>query len=149
MKKNAFSSLELLLTIVISVIMINGIVISIINSMVLNELNQSYSIAINIARAKMEQTIGQKSNFDSITSSGGPLTRSSDGILGRYRIDAVFDAPSIPASNIVNIHVAVCWQVRGRFIGDCEIVATNNEIGWKVMANPTSPCALRTAIARR
>lgn len=148
MKKSAFSSIELLLTILMSVITINGVVISVINSMVLNEINQNYSVAINVARARMEQTIGQKSNFDSIVSSEGALTLNSDGITGRYRIDVTGPGGGAPTS-IKNIKVAVCWLNRGaRVVGDCD-KNPDGTLSWKNIGDPTSPCVLQTSIAKR
>lgn len=150
MNKRAFTLVELLITIVVSALVINGVIMSLINSMVLNEYNQEFSIAMNIARAKIESIISRKANFSTITNEGvsplppGILTVAADGINGLYRIDVTDINPQLK-----NVKVTVCWQARGnRIIGDCNPPpAGSSTLSWK--APYGSPCSIETAVAQR
>ncbi|GEM_PF-2023481 len=146
----AFSLAEILITIVVTTLVIKGVSMSTVNAIVLNEYNRGFSIAMNVARLKLEETIAKRSDFDSIDSVKGSLTKASEGIDGLYRID-VKDA--IPG-RLKDISVSVCWSGRGkRIIGHCK--DTNNDgivDGWKENPNPPvpwSPCIVSTAIVAR
>ena len=53
-KKSAFSLAELLIAAVVTTLVIKGVSMSTVNSMVLNEYNRWFSIAMNFARLKLE-----------------------------------------------------------------------------------------------
>ena len=150
-EEQSFTLVELLIAMVISTLVISGVIMSLINSMILNEYNQGFSVAINIARAKMEETIGKRSNFSSIISEEGLLTLANDKIDGRYRIDKT----DLVLDELVNVKVSVCWKARGgRIIGDCENDPINPPfLRWKTSIPcppcPSSPCSIETAIAKR
>lgn len=141
MDKRAFTLVELLITMVVAVIVISGVILSLINTMVLNEYNQEFSIAMNIARAQLEQQIANRSDFDNLISSTGTLTKSADGLDGLYRVDI-----TNPYPDLRDISVAVCWKSRGgRIIGDC--VSNGGNLAW--VSPNSSPCFLSTSLARR
>ena len=150
-EEQSFTLVELLIAMVMSTLVISGVIMSLVNSMILNEYNQGFSVAINIARAKMEETISKRSNFSNIVSEEGPLTPADDKIDGRYRIDKIDLVPD----ELVNVKVSVCWRARGgRIIGDCENDPNRLTIlRWKTSILcppcPSSPCSIETAIAKR
>ena len=144
MNKRSFTLVELLVTVAVAVLVIGGVLISLINSMILNEYNQKFTIAMNIARAQLEEVISERSNFDSIA----PLTDTrlmlaSDRIDGRCRIAVTpVDGSSGELKTVI---VSVCWRGRaGRIIGDCAADLSS----WTGVS-PSSPCTLQTAIAKR
>lgn len=145
--KRAFTMIELLITMVVSALVINGVIMSIVNSMVLNQYNQEFSIAMNIARAEIEESISQKSSFISIVNETGAssvLTLAANGLNGCKR-KVVTD---IVDGDLKNVSVYVCWTGRGgRQIGTCDNPATLTTPC--DAASPTSPCMLETAVARR
>lgn len=148
--KRSFTLVELLITMVVSVVVISGVILSLVNTMVLNEYNQGFSVAMNIARAKLEDQLAQRSpsTWDNIVDvPSATLTKALDGIDGLYRIEV--SNPVIggnPVTDIKDITVSVCWKARaGRIIGDCEISGGN--LAWK--SPYSSPCRLSTSIARR
>ncbi len=151
MKKRAFTIIELLITIVVSALVINGVIMSLINSMVLNEYNQEFSIAMNVARAQVESIISKKTDWTKlpVPDANGiavivdpPLTLANDGIFGRYKVVLTDVNPQLK-----NVKVSVCWRARGnRVIGDC--TCTNAGCTW-VSPSGSSPCSIETAIAQR
>ena len=145
--KRSFTLIELLTVMVIAALVINGVIMSIVNSMVLNEYNQELTIAMNIARAEIEESISQKTSFSSIVSESGEssskLTLEAHGLDGCKR---KYVTPII-ADELVNVKVYVCWQGRGgRKIGNCA-----NPPACTVPANNAlqSPVVLETAVAQR
>ena len=48
---------ELLIAAVVTTLVIKGVSMSTVNSMILNEYNRGFSIAMNFARLKLEETI--------------------------------------------------------------------------------------------
>ena len=142
MDKRSYTLVEVLITIVVSALVINSVVMSIVNSMVLNDYNQGFGIAMNIARAKTEEVISKKSNLSSIVNEDGPLTLAQDGINGRYRIDVT----DVVANELKNVKIAVCWTARGRIVGDCAPAAVPGTLQW---SGTNSPCTIETAVAQR
>ena len=142
-KLASFTLIELLATVTVISLVLGGVLYSITNSIALDEYNQELSIVVNIARAKIEETLSQKSDFNNIVSTTGPLTISTNGIKGAYRIDIT----DVVNNELKNIRVAVCWQSRGgRIFGDCE--AEGDHLKWKINGT-NSPCVLVTALAKR
>ena len=132
---------------VVAALVINGVIMSIVNSMVLNQYNQEFSIAMNIARAEIEESVSQKSNFNSIVSESGTtlseLQLSTFGLRGCKR---KYVTPII-AGELVNVKVYVCWRTRGgRRIGNC---ATPPDCTLPADASLESPVMLQTSIAKR
>ena len=161
LNKQSFTLVELLITMVVSALVINGVIMSLVNSMVLNEFNKGFSVAINIARAKTEEVIGKRSNFASIVFEDGPLSLTTDGIDGRYRIDVETVPATDPNSPLKNVRVSVCWRARGgRIIGECTVPA-GSSLQWKSLSpaptsctpstinKPYSPCCIETAVSAR
>ena len=150
-EKQSFTLVELLIAMVISTLVISGVIMSLVNSMILNEYNQGFSVAINTARAKMEEAISKRSVFSNIFSEEGSLTVADDKIDGLYRIDVT----DLVASELKNVKVSVCWRARGgRIIGDCENDPDDPTfLRWKTNIPcppcPSSPCSIETAIAKR
>lgn len=145
-----FTLVELLITAVVAVLVIGGVFLSLINSMMLNEFNEKFSVAMNIARTKLEEQIAKKSgNFSGIvsdTDNGNILSAAADGIDGLYRID-VSDVSDV-GGELKGVQVTICWRQRaGRIIGDCQDDGAG-ALQW-AGANPSSPCILRTTIAKR
>ncbi len=98
---------------------------------------------MNIARAKAEETLSQRSDFDNIVSTTGPLTILTNGIKGAYRVDIT----NVVSDELINIRVAVCWQGRGgRILGECE--QEGDHLKWQA-GGTGSPCVLETAVANR
>ncbi|MFA5060362.1 MAG: hypothetical protein WC676_07030 [Candidatus Omnitrophota bacterium] len=156
MNKKSFTIIELLITIVVAVLVVTGVLMSLINSMVLDEHTAQLSIGMNIARAKIEEVLSRRSDFDNIVSvpsgndqSGVKLTADGDGMVGAYRI--IVRGVTGFASELKTVKVAVCWKGRGnRVVGDCRIV-DDGTVEWISLAdlNPKSGCELETAIAKR
>ena len=148
MNKRSFTLVELLITMVVSALVINGVIMSLINSMVLNEYNKEFSIAINIARSKVEEQINKRTNFSTIISIPlGTLTIANDGLNGLYRVEVTDVATSF--SQLKNDVVKVCWKTRsGRIIGDCQD-SNNDGVLDKWTGAMSSPCSISTAIAQR
>jgi len=134
-----------MITIVVSALVLNGVIMSLVNSMVLNEYNQGFSIAMNFARAQIEGILSRRSDFSNIVSiPSGTLTVTANGINGLYRVDVIDVIPN----QLKDVKVAVCWKARGgRIIGDCTS-DNSGTLKWK-SPNPSSPCMLETAIAAR
>ncbi len=156
MKRNlkgqrSFTLIELLITMVVSALVINGVIMSIVNSMVLNQYNQEFSIAMNIARAEIEESISQKTNFTGIVSESGAtseLTLANDGLRGCKRKVVT----NVVLNELRNVRVFVCWVGRGgRLIGNCVDLETqvNPVCTTPLAALVQSPVMLETAVARR
>jgi len=138
--KDSFTLVELLITMVVAVLVLNGVIMSLVNSMVLNEYNQSFTYAMNISKAKIEEVLSRRSNFSGIVSTTGTLTAAANGIDGLYRIDV----EDVVADELKNIKVAVCWKARGgKIIGDCALI--NSVLQWQTPYS--SPCMAETAVA--
>ena len=155
--KSSFSLAELLVTVTVAILVLGGVLISMISAMMLNEANEKFSIAMNIARNKLEDIFSRRTDFDTIIDAVGCLDFDSDGndldctpnpelSKGMYRID-VTDV----TSDLKEIKIAICWRGRGtKIIGDCQDVAIPPESGDLQWVAPfSSPCVLETAIARR
>ena len=155
--KKAFTLVELLITIVVAALVLNGVLMSLVNSMVLNEYNQGFTLAMNFAKTQMENILSQSSNLATIVSvpgEGDPdkarkqvLTVAANSINGLYRIDVtdIGAAAGLAANELKNVKIAVCWKARGnRIIGDCKVGSTG-ALEWK--SPYSSPCVLETAIA--
>ena len=158
--KKAFTLVELLITIVVSALVLNGVIMSLVNSMVLNEYNQGFTFAMNIARSQTESVLSRRSNFSTIVSvpaAGDPnktkrevLTAATNGINGLYRIDVTDIIPN----ELKNVKISVCWRARGgRVVGPCRLV--NNSLTWDPniqtiiadSSNKQNPCTIETAVA--
>ena len=156
----AFTLIELLVAVAVAALVISGVFMSLVNSMVLDSYNQNFTIAMNIARAKLEGVFNQRSNFkdgiiDDVDDDGNnTLTLASDRLTGNWRIDVACEIPSGAPDNdanceLKNIKVSVCWKERGgRIIGDCEDADDDGDLEWRAGMN-NSPCSLETSIARR
>ena len=151
MNRKSFTLVELLVTIIVAVLVISGVLMSLINSMVLNEYNQQFSIAMNVARARLEEVISNRPNFTSIVTNAdgtlpaNQLTIAADGIAGLVRVD-VNDI----TTDLKDVTVTICWKARGgRIIGSCQLGVAGNLQWNNAVSPPQSHCALSTAIARR
>ena len=143
-REQSFTLIELLITMVVSALVINGVIMSIVNSMVLNEYNQEFSIAMNIARAEIESAISQKTSFSSLTTVNRNLTLAADGLNGCVRRIVT----SVVPGELANVQIFVCWRGRGnRQIGNC--VRSSPQPPTCLAGTTTSPCTLETAVARR
>ena len=148
--KKAFTLVELLITIVVAALVLNGVIMSLVNSMVLNEYNQGFTFAMNIARSQMEDVLSRRSDFSSIVNATGTLSAAANGINGLYRIDVTDIVPN----ELKNVKISVCWRARGgRVIGPCRLV--NNNLIWDPSiqtiiadsSNRQNPCTIETAVA--
>ncbi len=159
MKKTcAFTLAELLVTTAVGVLLIGGVLFSMIRSMVLNEYNQNFSIAQNIAREKMEQVFSMRNDFTNICSDKGQLNTETDGLNGFFQV-VVRNAletgkPIIPQdcgsnnnTSLKDIEVDVCWVNRfGDPVGDC--TCEKNQCT-DIEQDGTFPVSFKSAVARR
>ena len=150
LKNEAFTLVELLIAIAVAALVISGVFMSLVNSMVLDSYNQNFTIAMNIARAKMEGVFNQRSDFANITSStNNPLSLPTDRLDGNWRIDVTEVIGTGQNSELKGIRVSVCWKERrGRIIGDCEDPNGDGVLTWKAGLNG-SPCTIETSLAKR
>ena len=154
MKSLAFTLVELLVTLVVAALVIGGVLVFLIHAIILDEYNEKFSIAMNVARAKIEEAISERGNFDDISNEGYALDLESDGIDGSYQRTV---APVAGFTNkLKNIRVVICWRGRGgRVVGEdlnLNGVLDSNEKDPPVGNGDEildSPCVLTTAIAKR
>ena len=151
-----FTLAELLIAVAVAALVISGVFMSLVNSMVLDSYNQNFTIAMNVARAKMEDKVfKERSNFtegivSSVNGPGNVLTLANDGLVGNWRLDVTEVIGSGENSELKSAGVAVCWKERGgRIIGDCENDPNApGTLRWKAGLSG-SPCSFETSIAKR
>ena len=154
--QNAYTMVELLITMVVAALVLNGVIMSLINSMILNEYNQEFSKAMNIARQKAEDVMTNKSNLDNVLNQTGTLSLATDGIAGLFRVDVRgVDNVTLTQAQLLNVRIAVCWQSRsGRIVGEC-LIDGSGVLRWKpyIENDPwaalSSPCIVETSVAQR
>lgn len=144
MGRSSFTLIELLVTAFVATLVLGGVMVSLINGTALNEYSQELTMAMNIARAKLESDVfAKRAAFSEIvTTTNGQLSLAADGLAGIYRIEVtdLFDG-------LKTARISICWRSRGRkTIGDCREDTTDHFV-WG--ASYTSPCVIETAIARR
>ena len=159
MRKNfpsckGFTLIELLFTMLISAIVIGGVFMSLISTLVLNEYTQGFSVAMNIARAQMEQVLANRGNFTGIVTSpvnpdstlftpgsspaGWRLTQANNGINGLLGMEVT------DLGDLKHVRIVVCWRGRaGKITGDCR--ESSGVLYWNTY---NSPCTLETDISR-
>ncbi len=148
-RSKAFTLIELLIAIAVAALVISGVFMSLINSMVLDSYNQNFTVAMNIARAKLENVFNQRNGFANISSSSGILTANVNHLDGAWRIDVTDVQGAGDDSELKNIKVAICWKDRrGRIIGDCRDSDGDGVLEW-IPGQSDSPCSVETSIAKR
>ncbi|MFH1360880.1 MAG: type II secretion system protein [Candidatus Omnitrophota bacterium] len=151
----SFSLTELLITAAVGILVITGVLVTIIHSMALDSYNESFTVAMNIARAQLEEKFTQQSsNFDSIqTDATEQLTREANGLRGAYRIEV----KDVISGQLKDVNVLVCWETRGRVWGeDCTCTQGEDHCQFEESSCPGSnpircqaPVNIATAISRR
>ena len=149
MNKRAFTLMEVMIALTVVILVMSSVLSFLISSMDLNELNQKYFIAMNIAQAKMAEKINQRPNFDSI----GPdpailLYAGSDGIDGICRVDVTTLVLPPVKQEYKILDVYVCWKSRrGRVIGSCHDTNSDGRLdAWYIP--PESPAHIRAGITK-
>ncbi len=154
--KKAFTMVEVILVTVIVVVISTALITTFVTCLALNENSRMMTIAMNIARDKIEETINSKANWT------GPLLSSRS-----YGISALSKAPSLggysfngscqvlvfeKAPTLKLARVAVCWKLKnGRVVGsDLNLNGQSDSVEtWEVWGGATaitSPVVITTAI---
>ena len=140
-----FTLIEMLVTTFVSFLVIGSILVALVNSLVLDEYNEKFSIALNIARGKIEAALSDRVDFENIVSQEGVINDEATKIKGLWRQDVANVGLD---DHLKSVEVKVCWQGRnGRVIGDCR--DSDNDGLLDEWTGPNSPCTLKTAIAKR
>ena len=155
MNKKSFTLVEILITVLITTIVLSAVLALFVNDLALGQQNKEFSIAMNIARAKMEELINKRSDFVNIVSTPEPgiaLSAATDGIAGLYRIDVTdisYGSNPVVTGWLKQIKISVCWKSLGnRIIGQCKNNAglPNGPLDQWYGAK-SSPCSIETALS--
>lgn len=152
--RRGFTTIELLFVVGISLLVIAAMLGGFVNFMIINEHNRNLTIAMNIARDKMEQVItdAQSGNFDSIVST----SYNAASLATAYSVPANWGSCAVTITNINNdlkyVRMVVCWRDRGnRRIGEDFNLNGVLDSGEDSNNNGLidSPCVLYSAVARK
>ncbi len=176
--KKGLTMLELMIVIAIVGFSLVGLLISYISSLNLNEFDRNLTIAMNIAREKMEELYNARNldftNLGSSLCTGQPdictVVASGNSKIVSFNVDNIrakyhgFNgsctvymqdkaAGSVPAGQIKEARVIVCWrQHLGNIIGEDNnlngVLDAGEDTGGRV-GKLDSPCELISAFAKR
>lgn len=134
-----FTIIEIMLSVVVLVSLLVGLMGIYIYCFELQETANNTTIALNQARAKLEEI--RNSGFDSIITNYNNKTWPLSALDGRMRTEAT----SVVTGSLIDIRVVVCWRQKGgRIIGSATFDANRN------FTNCTnSPVELVTSLSKR
>ncbi len=155
--KKSFTMLELVLVIVIVVIVSTALMSSLITCMALNDNSRMMTIAMNIARDKLEDIINRKGDWDTIVNPQGPYginILSLPPAQGGYNFDGSCQVTVHTVNSTLKlIRVVVCWRLRnGRVVGSDAnfngLIDDATHVVWQGIQVHNSPVVIVTAISR-
>lgn len=142
MKKSGLTLIEIMIAMAILVGLSVGLLSVFVYCFDLQETSRNTTIALNGARAKIEEI--RDSSFDAIIATYNGQISNLTTPSGKMRTEASYVSGS-SSNNLIDIRVVVCWRQKGgRIIGNATLDILGN------MTDCTgSPVELVTSISKR